>query len=146
MVARLAVPATLALLALFAPGCGGGPAKEPVTPVPLAAPPAEEAEPTEDVSFLDVMSGQPTEIKIDGKPAGKTPITGYKVPPGEHEVTFVFSEDNAQTLTVTTLPNKGATVKLDPAPPATGTMRGDEVKPGGGEATPPKKKKGKKPE
>ncbi len=123
---------------------------EPVTPVPLAAPATDEPTTNEDVSFLEVLSAQPTEIKIDGKSVGKTPVTGYKVASGQHEITFVFAEDNSQTISVTTEPNKGQTVKLDPVPNATGTMHGDEVKRGGdgggkkdGDAPIKKKKKAK---
>ena len=139
----------LALVSLLGVACGGGATPEPVTPVPLAQPTPDEPTTNEDISFLEVLSGQPTDVKIDGKAVGKTPITGYKVPSGNHEVTFLFSEDNAQTITVTTEPNKGQTVKLDPVPNATGTMKGDEVKRGGEggdkkDADAPKKKPKKK--
>lgn len=133
--------AILALVSLTAVACGGGEVREPITPVPLAAPAADEPAAEEAISFLDVMSGQPTDIQIDGKPVGKTPITGYKVSAGPHEVTFVFSEDNAQTLSVTTEPNKGHTVKLDPSPNATGTIHGDEIKKDGDAPVKKRKKK-----
>jgi hypothetical protein len=141
--------AAFALVSLFGTACGGGPTPEPVTPTPLATPPVDDAPTAEDVSFLEVLSGQPTDVKIDGKSAGKTPITGYKVSAGTHEVTFLFSEDNAQTITVTTEPNKGSTVKLDPVPNATGSMKGDDVRRGGGDGDKkdgdaPKKKPKKK--
>jgi hypothetical protein len=140
-------PFAVALVSLLAAACGGGPTPEPITPAPLSAPP-EEPTTAEDVSFLEVLSGQPTEVKIDGKAVGKTPVSGYKVTAGQHEITFVFAEDNQQTITVTTEPNKGQTVKLDPVPNATGTMKGDEVKRGGGDGgdkgDAPKKKTKKK--
>lgn len=123
-------------LAALPLGCGSTTPAEPMTPVPLAtATPDEGAPETEESSFLDIMSGQPTEIRVDGKPVGKTPIQGYKVSPGTHDVTFLFSDDNRPTLSVTVEPNKGAIVKLDPPPTASEPLKSDDAS----KKPPPKK-------
>ncbi|MEJ7730563.1 MAG: PEGA domain-containing protein [Polyangiaceae bacterium] len=75
----------------------------------------EESAP-EEAAILDILSGNPTEIRIDGKKVGTTPITGFKVSPGTHEVTFVFTDEDTPTLGVTVGPGDSKTVKLDPPP------------------------------
>ncbi len=44
---------------------------------------------TDDSGMLDINALPPTKVRVDGKPAGTTPVTGFKVPPGNHDVTFV---------------------------------------------------------
>ena len=52
---------------------------------------AEEdpAQATDDSAMLYIIAANETEILLDGKPIGKTPLNGYKVAPGSHDVTFV---------------------------------------------------------
>ncbi len=99
--------------------CGGAAANTEVKPPP--PPPAEEAqdEPAdaENTSFLDVQADRETDILLDGKPIGKTPISGFKVTPGSHEVTFVDERGGNRTLTVSLEPNEAKTVKSDLPPP-----------------------------
>jgi hypothetical protein len=100
-------------------GCGGsepasGEAKTPASK-PGTSEVMEESAP-EEAAILDILSGNPTEIRLDGKKVGTTPITGLKVSPGTHDVTFVFSEEDAPTLGVTVGPGDSKIVKLDPPP------------------------------
>jgi hypothetical protein len=116
---RFGIAALAALcFAMLLPACGGGSqSEEPPNTAPMAtAAPEEGGGSGEQSATLDVMSGQPTEIKLDGKPIGKTPISGYKIPPGTHDVTFVFSDKDTPTLSVTLGPGEAQTVKLDPPP------------------------------
>ena len=87
---------------------------------------------TDETATLDILSRNPTEIKLDGKKIGTTPINGHKVSPGTHDVTFVFSEEDSPTLSVTVGPGEAQTVKLDPAPPiqegGSGGVKKDEGK------------------
>lgn len=105
--------------ALGVAACGGAAANTEVKPPP--SPPAEEAqdEPAdpENTSFLDVQADRETDILLDGKPIGKTPISGFKVTPGSHEVTFVDERGGNRTLTVSLEPNEAKTVKSDLPPP-----------------------------
>jgi len=98
-------------------GCGGGGEPPPNTPSTTApAADIDERGSTDDTAILDILSGNPTEIRLDGKSIGKTPINGKKVTPGSHDVTFVFTEDDTPTLSVELGPGESRTVKLDPAP------------------------------
>ncbi|WP_437311812.1 PEGA domain-containing protein [Sorangium sp. So ce388] len=113
----LRISALLATLALA--GCGGAPKPppEPPPPAPVAAQPEPEPEPPlDDAPMLDVTSAQPTDVLLDGKPIGTTPITGRKVPPGTHEVTFVDPERGNRTMMVTLEPGDAKTVQSDPPP------------------------------
>src|SRR5215468_11756344 len=84
------------------PACSGSQSGEGSGTPPMATAGPEEGEGSGDqAATLDVMSGQPTEIKLDGKPIGKTPISGYKVAPGTHDVTFMFTDKDTPTLPVT---------------------------------------------
>ncbi|WP_437564068.1 PEGA domain-containing protein [Sorangium sp. So ce542] len=107
------------LLVIPLAGCGGAPKPppEPPQPAPIAAEPEPEPEPPlDDAPMLDVVSAQPTEILLDGKPIGTTPITGRKVAPGTHEVTFVDPERGNRTMMVTLEPGDAKTVQSDPPP------------------------------
>ncbi len=99
--------------------CGGSSANTDVKapPPPSDEPVNDEPATEEDVAFLDVQADRETEILLDGKPIGKTPISGYKVSPGSHEVTFVDERGGNRTLSVTLAPNEGRTVKSDLPPP-----------------------------
>ncbi|WP_437820999.1 PEGA domain-containing protein [Sorangium sp. So ce1078] len=116
------------LVTLALAGCGGAPKPppQPPQPAPIAAEPEPEPEPPlDDAPMLDVVSAQPTEILLDGKPIGTTPITGRKVPPGTHEVTFVDPERGNRTMMVTLEPGDAKTVQSDPPPSIQESGSGD---------------------
>lgn len=99
--------------------CGGPPPNAPAV-APEAATSLEEPEPGGDLTAtLDILAGEPTEILLDGKPIGTTPIQRYKVSPGEHDVTFVDAATGNRTMGVTVAPGDAQTVQSDPPP----TMR-----------------------
>ncbi|SRR5688572_9208096 len=113
---RVAAP----LLVIALAGCGGAASPpQPVEPTPppaVTAPEPEPEPPLDDAPMLDVVSAQPTEILLDGKPIGATPISGRKVAPGTHEVTFVDPERGNRTMMVTLEPGDAKTVQSDPPP------------------------------
>lgn len=111
MLRRLSFLIAAALL-----GCASTPPEPPVAPTP-AAPAVDEPEPeTKADTTLEVLAGAPTEILLDGKPIGTTPISGYKVTPGTHEVTFVDPQRGNRTMMVTAEEGNTTTVKSDPPP------------------------------
>ncbi|WP_437683392.1 PEGA domain-containing protein [Sorangium sp. So ce131] len=123
---------TALFLVIALPGCGGA-AREPEPvdpkPAPVATQPEPEPEaPLDDAPMLDVTSAQPTEILLDGKPIGTTPITGRKVAPGLHEVTFVDPERGNRTMMVTLEPGDAKTVQSDPPPSIVEMGGGDKDK------------------
>ncbi len=77
---------------------------------------SETGDVVEDVSFLDIQSEPSTEVLLDGKPIGKTPLMGVKVTPGAHDVTFVDESEGNRTMGVTVQPGDRQTVKLDRVP------------------------------
>lgn len=100
-------------IVLFAIACGGGTATpEPQAPV-VAAPVEEPVK--EEMASLDILCEPPTPVLVDGKPAGTTPITGYKVSPGTHDVTFQDEVTGPRTMTVKLEPGDGRVVKSDRA-------------------------------
>ncbi|AUX43372.1 protein phosphatase [Sorangium cellulosum] len=123
---------TALFLVIALPGCGGA-AREPEPvdpkPAPVATQPEPEPEPPlDDAPMLDVTSAQPTEVLLDGKPIGTTPITGRKVAPGSHEVTFVDPERGNRTMMVTLEPGDAKTVQSDPPPSIVEMGGGDKDK------------------
>jgi hypothetical protein len=100
-------------MAIFAPGCGGE-AKQPEVPAPASTVDQQMDEPAPDDSpLLDVLSDPPTEVLLDGKPIGTSPISAYKVTPGRHDVTFIDEKSGNRTMTVTLQPGETRTVKSD---------------------------------
>jgi hypothetical protein len=96
--------------------CGSS-APPPDTPKPATTSNDMPEDPgTDETGVLDILSRDPTEIRLDGKKIGTTPINGHKVAPGTHDVTFVFTEQDTPTLSITVGPGESQTVKLDPAP------------------------------
>ncbi|HLM72325.1 MAG TPA: PEGA domain-containing protein, partial [Polyangiaceae bacterium] len=57
-----------------------------------------------------------TEILLDGKKIGTTPISAHKVTPGTHDVTFVDERNGNRTMTVTIAAGEAKTVKSDLPP------------------------------
>lgn len=110
--ARLAV----LFVATSMAACGGSQtSSDPAVPTSGALP-EENAEPTDDSGTLDVIADEPTQILLDGKPIGTTPVTGYRVAPGSHDVTFVDTRRGNRTMAVTIEPSQSHTVKADNAP------------------------------
>ena len=102
-------------------GCAGSTAaaggETPVAAKPQDLPTdSETGDVVEDVSFLDIQSEPSTEVLLDGKPIGKTPLMGVKVTPGAHDVTFVDESEGNRTMGVTVQPGDRQTVKLDRVP------------------------------
>src|SRR5512146_2305887 len=110
--ARLLVVATAAALAAAA--CGGASA-DMQSAVPLATAVPDEPPQKEEPATLDILSSMETPVLVDGKPAGTTPIKGFKVAPGSHDVTFVDETGN-RTMTVNVEAGDGKTVKSDRMP------------------------------
>ena len=120
--------AALAALALGVFGCAGS---EPSPAVPLAsASPEEPLPPTDDTGQLSILCNPPTPVLVDGKPAGTTPINGFRVPPGSHDVTFVDELSGNRTMTVSIGPGEGRSVVSDRPPNAVEPPATPEKKPG----------------
>jgi len=108
------------LLGLLLAACGGPPVEPPAVP---AAPAVQPSEPdpgaeADHSAIIDVIAAQPTEILLDGKPIGATPISGHKVSPGSHEVTFIDEARGNRTMMVTVEEGEAKTVQSDVAPSA----------------------------
>lgn len=106
-------------LSLGIAGCGGGGAgvvASPAATTTSAVPEEEAAEATDDSATLDILSDDPAEVLLNGKPIGKAPMTGYKVAPGSYDVTFVDERTGNRTMTVTVGPNESQTVKAPNRP------------------------------
>ncbi|APR76381.1 Hypothetical protein A7982_01728 [Minicystis rosea] len=103
--------------------CGGAAADaQGAVPLATATPdPPEREEP----ATLDVLATPEVDVKIDGKPVGKTPIKGYKVPPGSHDVTFV-DDTGPRTMTVNVESGEGKTVISDRPPTAIAPAAADK--------------------
>lgn len=96
--------------------CGGEAAPPPATPATTTTA-AAEPPPADETPTIDVLSGNPTEIRLDGKSIGTTPIKAYKLSIGRHEVTFLFPGDSPTQL-VEVGPGESKVVSLDPPPTA----------------------------
>jgi hypothetical protein len=114
-----------ALALVFLAACSGSQPDAPAV-TPTTSPPVEDPEPTADTSaFLDILAGKPTEIMLDGKPIGATPIQGHKVSPGPHDVTFIDEANGNRTMPVEVGPGESKTVQSDPMPSASETTKPD---------------------
>ena len=109
--------AALAAVALGMLGCGSSEAPPPAVPLAAAAP--EEPLAGDDTGQLEILCNPPTPVLVDGKKAGTTPIRGYRVPPGSHDVTFVDELTGNRTMTITLGPGEGRAVVSDRPPSAT---------------------------
>ncbi|MEP7121293.1 MAG: PEGA domain-containing protein [Byssovorax sp.] len=108
-------------------GCGSSEVKPPEVPLAAAAP--EEPTATDDSGQLEILCNPPTPVLVDGKKAGTTPINGYRVPPGSHDVTFVDELTGNRTMTITLGPGEGRAVVSDRPPSASTTVEPPEKKP-----------------
>jgi hypothetical protein len=98
--------------------CGGG-TPDPVAPAATAVADDPPEKKTDDTATLDVYGNPPTKVLIDGKPAGTTPIQGYKVKPGSHDVTWADELTGNRTMSVTLEPGDGKVMTSDRPPSAT---------------------------
>jgi hypothetical protein len=99
--------------------CGGAPT-DAAAPVSTAAPSDDPPEHKgDDTATLDVYGNPPTKVLVDGKPAGTTPISGFKVAPGSHDVTWVDELTGNRTMSVNLEPGDGKTMTSDRPPSAT---------------------------
>ena len=108
--------AALAAVALGMFGCGSSEPPPPAVPLAAAAP--EEPTAGDDTGQLEILCNPPTPVLVDGKKAGTTPISGYRVPPGRHDVTFVDELTGNRTMTITLGPGEGRAVVSDRPPSA----------------------------
>jgi hypothetical protein len=114
------LPGLVFAFALLTAACGGS--QTDVQTSTGAPPPSDTTEgeegneATEDAALLDVIADQETEILLDGKKIGTTPISAYKVTPGTHDVTFVDERNGNRTMTVTIGAGEAKTVKSDLPP------------------------------
>jgi hypothetical protein len=95
-------------------GCG---AAEPPPAAPVAAAALEEPV-VDETGQLEIMCNPPTPVLVDGKKAGTTPISGYRVAPGSHDVTFVDELTGNRTMTISLGPGEGRAVVSDRPPTA----------------------------
>lgn len=112
------LPRAALLLAVLATACGaacGASTSDKESAVPLATATPDEPGQADEPGTLQILATPSAAVSIDGKPIGKTPITGYKVPPGRHDVTFT-DDTGPRTMTVTLEPGEGRVVKSDRAP------------------------------
>jgi hypothetical protein len=118
-----------ALLLAGVAACAGTDA-QPATPkaTPTADEPAEKA--PDDSATIDAYCNPPSEILIDGKHAGTSPLKLFKVKPGSHDVTFVDEVTGNRTMTVVVEPGDGKVVTSDRPPSATQKQpaKGDRIK------------------
>ena len=108
--------AAFAAVAIGIVGCGSSEVK-PIVPLAAAAP--DEPPAGDDSGQLEILCNPPTPVLVDGKKAGTTPIKGYRVPPGSHDVTFVDELSGNRTMTITLGPGEGRAVVSDRPPSAT---------------------------
>jgi PEGA domain len=102
--------AAAVILAACAASCGADRSEEK-SAVPLAtATPDDQMKETDDSGYLDVTGLPPTKVLVDGKEVGTTPVSGLKIAPGNHDVTFVDEQSGNRTMTVTIEPGQGRTV------------------------------------
>jgi hypothetical protein len=109
----------ISLVGASAPlGCGGASqieSKDPNT-APVATYTSEgfgQAETTDDSSYLEILADPDTDVLVDGKPAGKTPIKKIQVTPGSHDVTFDDDVGGPRTMSIVVQPGDYQTVKSD---------------------------------
>lgn len=107
-------------------GCGSTEAPPPNVPV-AAAP--DEPPAGDDSGQLEILCNPPTPVLVDGKKAGTTPIKGYRVPPGSHDVTFVDEVTGNRTMTIVLAAGEGRAVVSDAPPSASTTVEPTDKKP-----------------
>jgi hypothetical protein len=116
MLARRAVLALSLLLGAAAGTACVGQASEGRSAVPLATATPDEPTADDDTGTLEILCNPPVQALVDGKPAGTTPVVGFKVAPGSHDVTCVDEQGGNRTMTIKVGPGEGRTVTSDRAP------------------------------
>ncbi|MFT3773175.1 MAG: PEGA domain-containing protein [Minicystis sp.] len=111
---RIAVFLAAVVSVAGAVACSGAGA-DAQSAVPLATATPDDPPAREEPATLDVIATPDADVKIDGKPVGKTPLKGFKVSPGSHDVTFI-DDTGPRTMTVNVEPGEGKTVKSDRPP------------------------------
>jgi hypothetical protein len=108
----------VALVLCTGAACGSGGEAQPAPKVAASADDPPEPK-TDDTATIDAYCNPPSKILVDGKPAGMSPVTGFKVKPGSHDVTFVDEMTGNRTMTVVLEPGDGKVVTSDRPPSAT---------------------------
>ena len=111
-----------------AAGCGS---KKTDVPPPGDAlnPPMTGDEPQRKADMsagMRIVADPPTEILVDGKSVGMSPVTVEHLRPGTHDVTYLDEEDGNRTLQVTLEPGQFQEVYQAMPPKATDTKTGKE--------------------
>jgi hypothetical protein len=96
----------------------GGPAQEAASPAATATADDPPEKKVDDTATLDIYGNPPTKVLVDGKPAGTTPIQGFKVKPGSHDVTWADELTGNRTMSVTLEPGDGKVMTSDRPPSA----------------------------
>jgi hypothetical protein len=124
LAARLGLAAVVPLvIVLAATACGGSaPPRASAPPTPAEPEPSLGSE-DDGSAVLEILAASPTEILLDGQSIGKTPISGYKVAPGSHDVTFVDGANGNRTMAVRLEPGESKVVQADPVPAASGALQ-----------------------
>src|SRR5262249_40623293 len=108
MAPRTLLPLLLSAVISFGAASCGGAAQAAQTPAKPAAsnddPPPDKFD---DTATIDAYCNPPSQILVDGKPAGMSPVTGFKVKPGSHDVTFVDEVTGNRTMTMVLEPGEG---------------------------------------
>jgi len=114
---RAPLHALAAVLLAGAAACAGSAGDSPATtPKATATADDDPKENTDDTGTLDIYCNPPTKVLVDGKAAGTTPITQYKVKPGRHDVTFADEKTGNRTMSITVAPSEGQSVTSDRPP------------------------------
>jgi hypothetical protein len=114
----LALGLTVGVGASATVGCGGASQVEPTDPstAPITTTTSEgfgQTEVADDSSYLEIVANPPTDVLLDGKPIGKTPLKKVKVTPGAHDVTFDDDVGGPRTMSVVVNAGDYQTVKSD---------------------------------
>jgi hypothetical protein len=107
--------ALTAILLSFLFSCGTSAPPDPATPASATAA-DQEGSSGDDSGTLDIVCIPSGEIKIDGKPIGKSPISAHKTPPGPHDVTCVNAQGVPSTMAVTIAPGESRSVSVGSGP------------------------------
>jgi hypothetical protein len=99
-------------------GCGGASQAEPTDPstAPITTTTSEgfgQTEVADDSSYLEILADPATDVLLDGKPIGRTPLKKVQVTPGAHDVTFDDDVGGPRTMSITVNAGDYQTVKND---------------------------------
>jgi hypothetical protein len=109
---------TIGALASATLGCGGASQTDATDPstAPIATTTSEgfgQSEVSDDSSYLEILADPATDVLLDGKPIGRTPLKKVQVTPGSHDVTFDDDVGGPRTMMITVNPGDYQTVKND---------------------------------